>query len=414
MSGANFGIGIGAFAQGLQNGIGLGKQLREVKDDNEIRKLTKEGMEQAKQDRAKTVDDSIIQQAPRMEQGTGVLTPAASGINAEGATNMDPVAKAQGTVDAMLNGNMTVAPIEQPAKPKGFKVGNREFDSREEAFKYADKQADSVYDFFNKTAAPKIRDAYMQQGKIEQADQFNTWLEDRGTKQGMKSWSRALTAAQVGDVDGFATNLVKAYNAPGYFDDGMKASAAEVLRDKEGKAAGFKVTLKDAEGKENVQQYDNIDDMIQVGLGMLSPQARFKAYYDESLMSKKNRLEALTNEAAKADEENARKRQDARQHLYRMDEIGARNDGKNTNAGDQMSRFFISLDERTNRFLATDGKEAYKYRKMTPEQQKKARTEYMRAQGWVMDDGNVTDKGAAAASSGPDGGDGKLPILDIE
>lgn len=48
---ANLGIGIGAFASGLAGGIGLGKQIKSTLQDNQINKLKKQGMEDARKSR---------------------------------------------------------------------------------------------------------------------------------------------------------------------------------------------------------------------------------------------------------------------------------------------------------------------------------------------------------------------------
>lgn len=320
---ANWGIGIGAFSDGIVKGMALGKAIKETRDQAQIEKLTKGGMEQAKLAREQAVNGAVQTlpnpgdmggqgvmapgqaaaaagpgQMPATGDmgGRGVMAPAAaSGIGGP-ATPANPLEGLATPNDVLgLPKEGTPKPPELTKTP--FEVEGRKFATKDEATKAADADAAPVMDFFMRDAAPKIRDAYIAQGKIEQAEKFGTWIEDTNTKTGMRHWSQAVSAAQAGDYDTAARKLVKAYNTPGYFDDGYTAGDAELMKDDGGNVTGFRIKMKGKDGKEHSQEYANTEDMIAAGMGLLSPQARFKAVYDESMAAKKAKLESASERA---------------------------------------------------------------------------------------------------------------------
>lgn len=158
------------------------------------------------------------------------------------------------------------------ADAKGTKYG-----SEAEARAAAEKNAPSIDDFYVKNVVPKIAETYLKQGNIEQAEKWNAWAEQKNTKEGMKHWTKALQAGQIGDFKAYADNMVKAYNAPGYYDDGLEADGYDLVKDKEGNTTGLTLNLRNkSTGKKFSQTVQGQEDMVRMGIGLLDPANAFK------------------------------------------------------------------------------------------------------------------------------------------
>lgn len=288
-SGANFGIGIGAFSQGLLNGMQAGSMINDMRDKKEIRKASKEGMADAEKMRQADIEGSIKQEGGTLPKGTGVLAPAATGGIAPA-----PAAKGlDGGLNQYVDGITKDAiagtkPEPDPGKAT-FKVGDKSFDDRTAARKYAEDEADPTLTYMRKTVFPKMRDAYMAQGNIEAADKLQTFADDKKQQEILQHWSNGNTALGLGDYDRAAKYLAKGYNAMGgdYAIDGTPT----IERDKDGKAIGVQIVLADKEGNKYPQKFKDVEDTLTAFAGAGNPTKLFEMYMKESADAKKARLE---------------------------------------------------------------------------------------------------------------------------
>lgn len=271
MSFANFGIGLGAFTKGLSSGVQTGAALRGLKDKGDIKRQAQQGMKSAESARDADVSGRI--------ERTGL----------------------DGRDDFM--GGVTT----------GYKVDGKDFASPEAARGEAEKGVGSVMDYFMSDAAPKIAETYMAQGDPEKAQAWQTFIQDRSTQKGMKSWASAMRAAQMGDMDGFASNLAEAYNTPGYMDDGVTVKGHEI-----GEDGSIALTF-ERDGEEFVQTFEGTDDLVQAGIGLLSPQAAFETSLAQTQAAAEARNKAALEErkfnqglAKETHKANLRDRSDAR------------------------------------------------------------------------------------------------------
>lgn len=236
MSFANFGIGIGAFAQGLQGGMQIGKQIKSEIQQGKIDAAKEEGMKAAKEAR-NTAIDNLVQ--------TG------------GAPN--------------ASNTMTVPT---------YQVGDQSYADQASARKAAESQVGDISEFYNKVAAPKI---YEQMLEIdpEKAAAWKEFTDTQGFKTGLKHWSTAVAKSRLGDFEGAGHALMKAYNSRGYLDDGTEATAFTPTKDDKGNTIGATITFKGADGKEYQQSFNGTDDLLKVGVGMLAPEKVFDFYNQE-------------------------------------------------------------------------------------------------------------------------------------
>jgi hypothetical protein len=143
--------------------------------------------------------------------------------------------------------------------------------------KAAKKNAPLPEDFYLRDVVPKIKETYIAQGNMAGAEQWDKWAQDKQAQAGMKSWTQALRSAQIGDFKGYADHMVKAYNSPGYYDDGLHAEGYDLVKDKDGNTTGLTLKMKNKEtGELFAQTIHGQDDMVQAGIGLLEPANAFK------------------------------------------------------------------------------------------------------------------------------------------
>lgn len=246
MSFANFGIGIGAFAQGLNQGMETGAKLRGAYNDIKMANAREKGMEEAKAARQSAIDS---------------LVKVGSTANADNTMTM-------------------------PA----YNVGDQSYGDETRARKAAEGQVGSLDEFYQKVAVPKIYEQYLEIDP-EKAEVWRNWNEQKQVQQGQNYWSKALALANAGDFDGFGKNIVKAYNTRGYFDDGTQVKDWKTLKDADGNITGAQLTFKGPDGKEYSQVINGMEDAYRMGAFMLSPENVFNTGLSEIQAAKKAQLD---------------------------------------------------------------------------------------------------------------------------
>lgn len=246
MSFANFGIGVGALAQGLSTGMDIGQKFNKVRDQKQIRDAMKGGMENAKAAREKAVGERI---------------------SVGSASNAD---------------NTATVPT--------FNVDGVDYADEKQARGAADKAVGSVMDFFYQNEAPRVAELYASQGDIQTAETWNKWIKDKNVQKGFEFGVRAFQSAQTGDDEGAVKNMIKMYNQPGYFEDGRKATGYELIKNKSGETTGYAITVKGADGKEQVLNVNKGEDMLNAVQRLADPQAVFKQGLAEIQSAREARL----------------------------------------------------------------------------------------------------------------------------
>lgn len=237
---ANIGIGVGAFSQGLMNGLSMGREMKKIRNENEIEAIRREGLGQARQLRDAQVESSV----KRVQGPDGMTT--------------------------------------------GFEVGGQTFANRDEAIAAASKGGESVMDIFMKTVSPRIQEAYLAQGDIEKAEIWNNWAKSRTGKSAINEWAKGYFAAQRGDWD----NAAKAFGTyySNYIDNDQKYVGHETLKDDDGNVTGFTVKLKDSKTGKETSMPIGTEEMLQMGMAN-NPQTLFESLQSQQAAADKARLE---------------------------------------------------------------------------------------------------------------------------
>jgi len=143
------------------------------------------------------------------------------------------------------------------------------------------RAAASFIDQYMKVGAPIVLEEMLKQGQFEKAQKFQEFLDQTQTKAGMENWARAAFAANVGDMDTFADEIMEAYNRLDYFPDGttIVKEASGFTYDKTGKISGAKITFKDGQtGNTFDQVFSDPNDLVRLGITLLAPENAFEHY----------------------------------------------------------------------------------------------------------------------------------------
>ncbi len=240
----NIGIGLSSAIQGFSQGMQLGRQFRGLRDEKEIRDTTKQGM-----------------------------------------------ADAQSQRQADINGMIQTTDLGGGAQQ--FKVGDQSFTNRADAEKAAGQHIGSTIDYFNKTVAPKIQQQYIDQGNMDMANKWQSYTQDAATQRGMRSYVQALRARAMGDDKGALQHLVDAYNDDGYFNDGTKITGYDEIKNSKGDVIGHTATFTGPDGKTYSQDYKegDLSSLVNMGIGLLSPDKAFAATLQQQQAADKARGE---------------------------------------------------------------------------------------------------------------------------
>lgn len=256
MSFANFGIGVGALAQGLSTGMDIGQKFNKVREQKQVRDAMKGGMDNAKAARQSAVD-GMVQVGSAASQDNTSTVPA-------------------------------------------YKVDGVDYANETEARGAADKAVGSVMDFFYQNEAPKVAELYASQGDIKTAETWNKWIKDKNVQKGFEFGVRAYQAASAGDDEGAVKSMIKMYNQPGYFEDGRKAKGYELIKNSKGETTGYAITITGKDGKSQVLNVNKGEDMLNAVQRLADPQAVFKQGMADIQAVRQARLEMAKGELGHA------------------------------------------------------------------------------------------------------------------
>lgn len=330
---ANFGIGIGAFAEGFTNGISLGEKLGKIRKANQAEKVQREALEAARAEREAAIDaeaaklsgiETSTDAPPAPTAGADATQPVqpvapeapktaavdATATPTQALQSSTPTTAAASTATPMAAGGLPKIPAQPSAPATGTKPASTAASAdatlapsttasvlgvsgsrmtRDQARAVAEKKAPSVMEFFQKKGVPRIAEMYIAQGDVEKAEAWNKWAEGAKSKRTMAKWAKAWTASQRGDMEATADGVFDLYKD---LDDGITPMSKESVKDKDGNVTGFNVKLRNDEtGEERVQFVDR-STLLEMGMSALAPPQIFEAAYKREEDARKAKAEA--------------------------------------------------------------------------------------------------------------------------
>lgn len=229
--------------------------------------------------------------------------------NAKPGASASETALAETATDAMAG---TATPAMQAATaaaqsdPKNTAKGVRP--SAKTTEDQRGRAAKSFMDYYREVGAPIVMEDMLKRGDLKGAQAFQEYLDQSETKAGMESWAKAAFAANMGDMDTFASEIINAYNRLDYFPDGttIVESQSGFTYGRDGEISGAKLTFKDEKtGNTFEQVFSDPSDLVKLGITMLAPEEAFKHYSDQVANA------AEPNKAAQDRQDNFDKRVDS-------------------------------------------------------------------------------------------------------
>ncbi|EHK57739.1 hypothetical protein MAXJ12_08449 [Mesorhizobium alhagi CCNWXJ12-2] len=104
--------------------------------------------------------------------------------------------------------------------------------------------------FWKKYALPKRKTELLKQGDIAGAKQLEEWGNSDAALQGGRLFSSAMLKAQTGDAGGALADVIKAGQVQGYIEHGYELVGQDELVDEQGNTIGYKLRVRDQDGKE--------------------------------------------------------------------------------------------------------------------------------------------------------------------
>lgn len=194
---ANIGIGLGSLTDGFIKGLSLGKQLKGVRQENELERIRREGISQAEQQREQDIS-KLIQD---------ISLPSDAGPT------------------------------------RGFQVGDTTFTDQAAARKAAEARVDSTVDYFYRDYAPKIRETLIGQGKVDEAIKWDEMISNQRGRRAVKDWSSLWMNFNAGNYDKAIQGFGKYYSS--YVDPSISVKSYEIVESEAGPIAKLKLHDKD-------------------------------------------------------------------------------------------------------------------------------------------------------------------------
>lgn len=194
---ANIGIGLGSLTDGFIKGLSLGKQLKDVRQENELERIRREGLSQAEQQREQDIS-KLIQE---------ISLPSDAGPT------------------------------------RGFQVGDTTFTDQTAARKAAERLVDSTVDYFYRDYAPKIRETLIGQGKVDEAIKWDEMISNQRGRRAVKAWSSLWMNFNAGNYDKAIQGFGKYYSS--YVDPSISVKSYEIVESEAGPIAKLKLHDKD-------------------------------------------------------------------------------------------------------------------------------------------------------------------------
>lgn len=259
---ANFGIGLGAFLNGVANGANAYANIKDLASRSKMRDAQVADMEQQRADKQQY--RSILKQ-----NGADATAARQQDINNQISTGTDATG--------------------QPT----YSVAGKSYANQAEATAAAEGQVGGFLDYWKKTAAPKLQQYWVENGDIDKAQNFSKWMEDSNVQEGMKNWANMARSFQVGDREGFLTNLNKTLTTSGYYDGAVQPIEASEKTNDKGQLLGYTVKFRDkGTGKESTQDFDS-DDIQKLAVTGLSPSQIYSQGVDDMRAAKAARAAAV-------------------------------------------------------------------------------------------------------------------------
>lgn len=259
-------VGIASIFDNFTRGLQTGRQLKQVRQENELEDVRRQGLDAAKEKRKSQVAGMVeMQGLPTLDASNIVAPEEVQNLDVQDASAL-PRPETQG----------------MPKQPE-FKVGDQVFGSKKEAEQHADTLAPPVDEIFYQQSGPKMRETLIAQGRLDEAQNWQKFMDEASTRKAMEGFRTMARRRLLGDHEGAAKEFMKIYNSS-YVNDGSKAVDLEMKVGQDG-SPGIAITFEE-DGKKFTRDFGEMEDFYQLSMAETAPQKMFD-FYGEYLRAEK-------------------------------------------------------------------------------------------------------------------------------
>lgn len=151
--------------------------------------------------------------------------------------------------------------------------GRAEFQEQVEAGTFKPEEFDT---FYTQYVLPKMEVELLNQGDYEGYQRLRDWGESEAAKKGSRLFAESLFLAQSGQHDKALDKVIEAGKVRGYIGDDYDIDEKEPIVDEDGNTLGYRITIRDGDGNETVQDIA-LDDIPNVIATFANPQAAWES-----------------------------------------------------------------------------------------------------------------------------------------
>jgi len=121
------------------------------------------------------------------------------------------------------------------------------------------EKPDNFDNWYTKHTLPKLKNTYLLNGDLENADRVQKWGDSEDAKTGARLFQGAITKAQTGDYAGAIDDAIKIGQTKGYINNGYQVLGQEPIVTPDGTPRGFRLSIRTPDGKEVKQDVQSSD-----------------------------------------------------------------------------------------------------------------------------------------------------------
>jgi hypothetical protein len=245
---SGWGIGLGGFTQGLDNGIRNGVSIANFMSQKKDRELRENHLAVQEANQAQELD-----------------------------LRKKAEARAQQQFDEAEHDRQR-SQADEDQRRGVFTQGN---DAYNAAVKAGTAKPNDAYDWFAHVYAPHVEQFYLQKGDVQNAATFHKWSQDENTAQQIRDMGKLVgtyhDAATTGDFGPLKRGLTKFYNdLPADVTGGRKFTDLSVGRDTNGNVTAVNATFTTPDGKTVTQNLGDLGQFQQYLQGVMNPAALYE------------------------------------------------------------------------------------------------------------------------------------------
>lgn len=245
---SGWGIGLGGFTTGLDNGIKTGVSIANLVSEKKDRELREQHL--------KVQEDNQAQELDLRKK-----------VDARAQQQFDEQEKDRQRTQGDENDRRAL-----------FAKGSDAYNS---AVANGTAKPNDAYDYFAHDYAPHIEQFYLAKGDVQNAANFHKWSQDTNTQQQIRDMGKLIgtyhDAVATGDFDPLKNGLTKFYNdLPADVTGGNQFTDLNVTKDDKGNVTAVQGVYKTADGKTVTQNFGDLGQFQTYLQGVANPASLYE------------------------------------------------------------------------------------------------------------------------------------------